>query len=227
MSLAHDSRRAPADPVEAFTLRCWARARLYGLGEYENLPDAVDALQAFAVKLGLVTSIGQDAVQAIMAAAFELVRAAEHGVNNTKSETADDDRDDDDHDDNRDDDHGDDYDGISNTFAAACRAADAKIGKRPELEDIPPGCASAAALQRDYEASIRRHRERYGAPEATLLAAEFLIGQSNLKRFDDWMADRSAYERAAIYRGLDQRKAQRERAKAFNNKLNGKAKATP
>jgi hypothetical protein len=61
------------DPHTAFELRCWARARLFAQGEFD-LHDAVDELQAWAERLGLVEQIGQDAVQAIMAAAFAEVR---------------------------------------------------------------------------------------------------------------------------------------------------------
>jgi hypothetical protein len=62
--------------LDIFRLRCWARAELYAIGEY-SLHEAVDALQADAVASGLVAEIGQDGVQAIMAAAFAPVRAAE------------------------------------------------------------------------------------------------------------------------------------------------------
>lgn len=55
--------------VEVFVLRCWARARLFAAGEL-SLHEAVDVLQDLAVRSGLVTLIGQDAVQAIMAAEF-------------------------------------------------------------------------------------------------------------------------------------------------------------
>jgi hypothetical protein len=61
------------DPMLAFTARCEARALLFTSGEID-LIDAVDALQAAAVASGLVHEIGQDAVQAIIAAAFERVR---------------------------------------------------------------------------------------------------------------------------------------------------------
>jgi hypothetical protein len=72
LSLAE--RRSPfADPVEVFRARCEARAMLYAAGEYD-LHDAVDVLQESAVKLGLVESIGQYAVQRIMAEAFAKVR---------------------------------------------------------------------------------------------------------------------------------------------------------
>jgi hypothetical protein len=68
------SEATPApDPLEAFTLRCWARARLYRDGEID-LHDAVDQLQAAAVDYGLVERIGQDAVQQIVASAFAGVR---------------------------------------------------------------------------------------------------------------------------------------------------------
>lgn len=62
--------------LEAFEMRCWARARLYAEGELD-LFDAVDKLQADAERRGLVAEPGQDAVQAIIAAAFRAVRARE------------------------------------------------------------------------------------------------------------------------------------------------------
>jgi hypothetical protein len=61
------------DPVEAFTARCEARATLVAVG-FMDLHTAIDELQADAERDGLVESIGQDAVQAIMSAAFEAVR---------------------------------------------------------------------------------------------------------------------------------------------------------
>ena len=61
------------DPVLAFKARCEARALLFATGDLD-LHDAVDALQAAAVASGLVAEIGQDAVQAIIATAFEQVR---------------------------------------------------------------------------------------------------------------------------------------------------------
>ena len=52
-----------------FRERCEARAYLFAIGEFD-LHEAVDVLQADASRTGLVDHIGQDAVQAIMAAAF-------------------------------------------------------------------------------------------------------------------------------------------------------------
>jgi hypothetical protein len=46
-----------------------ARAFLWSIGEYD-LHEAVDALQADAVRDGLIDRVGQDAVQAILADAF-------------------------------------------------------------------------------------------------------------------------------------------------------------
>jgi hypothetical protein len=65
---------AALDPLAAFELRCWARARLWRDGEIDSLHDAVDELHACAVAWGLVESIGQDAVQWIMSTAFAAVR---------------------------------------------------------------------------------------------------------------------------------------------------------
>jgi hypothetical protein len=57
------------DPLFAFYEMASTRAYLWFIGEYE-LAEAVDALQANAVRNGLIGRIGQDAVQQIMADAF-------------------------------------------------------------------------------------------------------------------------------------------------------------
>ena len=64
----------PESAVAVFRARAEARALLWQAGEFD-LHEAVDALQAAAVANGLVSEIGQDAVQAIMAAAFQKVRS--------------------------------------------------------------------------------------------------------------------------------------------------------
>jgi hypothetical protein len=61
------------DPLTVFVARCEARALLWQAGKLD-LHEAVDRLQADAMRDGLVDKIGQDAVQAIMAKAFEAVR---------------------------------------------------------------------------------------------------------------------------------------------------------
>ena len=56
--------------VKGFELRCWARGYLEKHGMMP-LQEAVDGLQDLAVDTGLVDMLGQDAVQAIMANAFD------------------------------------------------------------------------------------------------------------------------------------------------------------
>jgi hypothetical protein len=56
--------------LDGFGLRCWARARLVEHGMM-FLQEAVDGLQDAAVSNDLIDLHGQDAVQAIMAAAFD------------------------------------------------------------------------------------------------------------------------------------------------------------
>jgi hypothetical protein len=58
---------------ERFALRCWARAQLYQMDEFD-LHEAVDVLQTLAQDGGLVAAVGQDEVQRIMAEAFAAVR---------------------------------------------------------------------------------------------------------------------------------------------------------
>ena len=67
----------PADKVRAFQALCWSRASRWRAGaiaaEHDGdawIGHAVDPLQAWAVKNGLVEEIGQDQVQAIMSEAF-------------------------------------------------------------------------------------------------------------------------------------------------------------
>jgi hypothetical protein len=75
---AGKTEAAYADPLECFYELADTRAYLWSHFEYE-LPEAVDVLQAHAVRSGLVQLIGPDAVQGIMAHAFRPYRGAEHG----------------------------------------------------------------------------------------------------------------------------------------------------
>jgi hypothetical protein len=61
------------DQIEVFRERCEARPLLFVCGQM-SLHDAVDGLQAAAERTGLIDRIGQDEVQAIMGAAFAVVR---------------------------------------------------------------------------------------------------------------------------------------------------------
>jgi hypothetical protein len=64
-----------APPINAFELRCQARALLWHVGEYE-LAEAVDVLQADAERCGLVAEFGQDRVQQIMPRPFDHIERA-------------------------------------------------------------------------------------------------------------------------------------------------------
>jgi hypothetical protein len=59
----------PADPLDVFRERCEAQAYLVEAGAIAFL-DAVDNLQCDADFDGLVARVGQDKIQAILAAAF-------------------------------------------------------------------------------------------------------------------------------------------------------------
>ena len=67
------SERVAVSPADIFIARAEARALLWQAGEFD-LHEAVDVLQAAAETSGLVAELGQDAVQAIIAEAFEVVR---------------------------------------------------------------------------------------------------------------------------------------------------------
>lgn len=69
--LDHDR---PADPLDVLRCRAGARAYLVAIGDLD-LGQAVDGLQDYAMSSGLVARIGQDAVQAIIAAEFEALNA--------------------------------------------------------------------------------------------------------------------------------------------------------
>jgi hypothetical protein len=59
----------PADSLEAFKARCWAKALLVREG-LMDFHEAVDGLQNAAVAFRLAERVGQDKVQEIMAEAF-------------------------------------------------------------------------------------------------------------------------------------------------------------
>jgi hypothetical protein len=69
--VASNERRV--DPLDCFVERAAARAYLWAIGEYE-IAEAVDVLQHDARRDGLIERIGQDAIQAILAAAFQRYR---------------------------------------------------------------------------------------------------------------------------------------------------------
>lgn len=59
--------------AEVFSLRCWARAKLYS-EDFLTLHQAVDELQEWAEKLGFIEELGQDEIQSLMAAEFGAAR---------------------------------------------------------------------------------------------------------------------------------------------------------
>jgi hypothetical protein len=61
--------------LEVFRARAEARAHLHAAGELD-LHRAVDVLQDAAERTGLVTSLGQDGVQALMTNAFRAIQLA-------------------------------------------------------------------------------------------------------------------------------------------------------
>jgi hypothetical protein len=71
--LVPPERSPHPDVVEAFEIRCWARAYLAEVG-LMDFHEATDSLQELAESNGLVDRINQDEVQSRMAAAFEAVR---------------------------------------------------------------------------------------------------------------------------------------------------------
>lgn len=74
ISPARSNPQAPTlDPIAIFRLRCESRALLW-LHAQIGLHEAVDVLQAAAVRDGLVASLGQDRIQALMSDAFAAVR---------------------------------------------------------------------------------------------------------------------------------------------------------
>lgn len=64
--LDHDRR---PDPLDVLRVRAEARAMLVELGDLE-LVDAVDGLQDYAMRSGLIARLGQDTVQTIIGNAF-------------------------------------------------------------------------------------------------------------------------------------------------------------
>jgi hypothetical protein len=67
------SAKKIVDPLEALRQRADARAYLWSIGDLD-LHDAVDRLQRDAERDGLVERVGQNAVQAIIADAFQSYR---------------------------------------------------------------------------------------------------------------------------------------------------------
>ena len=78
--------------------------------------------------------------------------------------------------------------------------------ERPDIRLVAThGVPSAEALQREYERTLQRQRERYGPAKATLDAAAWLARYGDPKRFDAWLNGHSPQEQLAILEWLEQR----------------------
>jgi hypothetical protein len=65
------------DVLDCFVARADTRAFLWAIGEYE-IAEAIDVLQHDAERDGLIKRLGRDAIQAILAAAFQQYREADY-----------------------------------------------------------------------------------------------------------------------------------------------------
>jgi len=158
-------------PLEQLQARAWAVATAFALGKID-LITAVDRLQDYAFSRGLIDELGQDAVQQIISEAFAPARRIRVVVDN------------------------DEYAGVTPSFARLCRKADAAIGPRQELEDIPivarHGVPSAEALQRVYERGLKR------PAASTVAAAWYLARCGDAVRLESWLMEHPPQERVAI-----------------------------
>jgi hypothetical protein len=173
-----DKTKLPA----IFRAFCDTTARQHALGQMP-LADAVDWLHDWAVTRGVVDELGEDAVQAMIASAFAPLRT------DLESPAKPDDQ----------------YEGLSSTFAAACRKADAEHGPVPDPPEIPlvsqHGVPSAETLQREYEANLRRRRR--DVPQSTLDAATYLRQVGDQARFQRWLEEHHPDDQVAILAYLE------------------------
>src|SRR5262249_21703951 len=182
------ARKPAARPsvLEAFTLRCWARAQRYAVGEI-GLHDAIDELQRAAEASGLIAELGQDEVQRLMVEAFAPLRDDLPAENVVVGNIFSDD----------------------DTFADLCRLADEKQRREaadPHLERLRELMDDDVALERAWRELNKRPPG--DVPIATLNAAEFLVKQGDHERFKRWLDTHSAEQRDAIRKHL---RAKRER----------------
>jgi hypothetical protein len=166
---AHCAATHPS-PREIFRARCEARALLFADG-YLDLHSAVDVLQADAVASGLVRAIGQDAVQAEMARAFaDIPRHVEWVPDDADI----------------------DVDSDTDTHLADIPCPrDYRLVSRG-------GVASAAELQRDYEAALARERSLYGPAQSTIDAFWYVVRLNEPDRLKAFLSRRSSEERAQL-----------------------------
>src|SRR5262249_34874382 len=193
------------DPVAVFIARLEARAVLWAAGEM-TLHDAIDELWADAVRDGLVTRLGVDKAQELLATAFAPQRddlpcdeedapepiadeENEGGQSTFNPAVAG-------------------HDALSPTLAAACRKADEKQRREP----VDPAIERAHRLLSDdvsFEKAWNELNNPLGVPIATLHAAEYLLLLGDLERWKKWFDAHTTPERAAILQHLERRKKRR------------------
>jgi hypothetical protein len=176
-------RDAPT-PLAVLIARAEARALLWHFAELD-LTTAVDELDAEAEVSGLLAAIGQDEVDAIIAAAFAAV--CEPAVADGWTAAA------------------------ADGWTAAAAEYHAASGKQTLIVEIEP---ERLARLRDllpedisldhavYEL-IEARRAAHAVATATLAAVEYLIQQNDAARLRQWLVQHSAQERAAILQKLE------------------------
>jgi hypothetical protein len=170
--------------IEIFAARCEARAYLFAIGEY-TLQDAVDVLQYDAEASGLVAELGQDAVQAIMSAAFAAVRDDLPTAEPSSS-----------------------AEGAWNAPGWREAARDYHQARDGRVSIVEPGELpdkwdelSAGALWDELNSP-----KRHGVASSTLLAAEHLVRLNDPKQLEAWLLRHSPAERAEIVAHFNKRR---------------------
>ena len=177
--IAGEGAMSAPTPLAVLIARAEARALLWRFAEFD-LTNAVDELEAEAEVSGLLAAIGQDEVDAILAAAFAAV--CEPAVADGWTEAA-----------------------AECHAARGERTLIAEIEPKhlALLRDLMAENISLDYAM--YEIAEARRAAR-AAATATLAAVEYLIKQTDAERLRKWLAQHSAQERAAILRHLEQRK---------------------
>jgi len=151
MTVAFDQKATGDDLLATFRGRCTWRAQQVRQGQIGRAR-AAELLQCNADMSGLVEQIGQDLVQAIIANSLEAARSSYRN---------------------------DEYDGLSGSFARACRIADRQQRKWQN---------------RQPNTEIPKHRVH----ESTLMAAEYLVRLGDVARFKNWLFEHSQEDVVAI-----------------------------
>jgi hypothetical protein len=171
-ALAEIADVRPTCSLAVFKALCEARAYLVAIGETE-MHDATDSLQELAEN-GLVQQIGQDAVQAIMSAAFERVEAS---MAEPAFEPAED---------------------LPPAPIDTPPPEPEPIPPRSYRIVARDGVASAAELQRDVDQSSRKERTERGPATSTVDAFKYVVSLGDPAHLRRWLARRSSTERQQL-----------------------------